>query len=569
MVAALGLVLGTAGCSTKFYERSADREAYRTLAEKTPQVPNMDPHFTIEQTNVLSLEGLPELTSKEPAMGADADAEMGARILTLEQSLAIGVKHSRRYQDSKEQLFLQALSLTLARHQYRPLFYARGQGRYAVTTSEVRSQVDALEDATSATDEATTRIVESRQLSANGVIGADWLLRTGARLSTAFTADFLRILSSGPQSVISSDLGATLIQPLWQGAGYKVTMENLIQAERDLLYQLRQFVLFRREFSVQVASSYYNVLRDRDALRNNYRGLLSSRKSAERTRAYAQEAKTTQAELGRMEQQELSTESGWINAIRNYQLALDQFKILIGLSTDARIVLDDRELQKLQIVHPDLAGDEAVKVGLATRLDLASVRDQVADAERKVVVAANGLRPKIDFVASGGLSSPKENSGFPLPDVDRYRYQAGLDLDLGLDRKGERNIYRRSLIAFEQARRQYALREDEIKLQIRESWRNLDQAKRNYEISLIGVRLSERRVEEQELLAELGRGRAQDLVDAQNDLTSSKNELTQALVGHTVSRLQFWNNMGILLIKDDGLWTEAKVKETHHENTQP
>jgi len=71
------------------------------------------------------------------------------------------------------------------------------------------------------------------------------------------------------------------------------------------------------------------------------------------------------------------------------------------------------------------------------------------------------------------------------------------------------------------------------------------------------VKLAERRVEEQNLLAELGRARAQDQVDAQNALNDSKNQLTQALVSHTIARLQFWNNLGILYIKDNGQWEEV------------
>ena len=81
-------------------------------------------------------------------------------------------------------------------------------------------------------------------------------------------------------------------------------------------------------------------------------------------------------------------------------------------------------------------------------------------------------------------------------------------------------------------------------------------ARRAYQISEIGVKLAERRVEEQELLADLGRAKALDQVDAQNSLLSSKDQLTQALVAHTVARLQFWDNMGILYIKDNGQWQE-------------
>jgi hypothetical protein len=69
-------------------------------------------------------------------------------------------------------------------------------------------------------------------------------------------------------------------------------------------------------------------------------------------------------------------------------------------------------------------------------------------------------------------------------------------------------------------------------------------------------------VEEQELLADLGRAKALDQVDAQNSLLSSKDQLTQALVAHTVARLQFWDNMGILYIKDNGQWQEPNKAGT-------
>ena len=102
----------------------------------------------------------------------------------------------------------------------------------------------------------------------------------------------------------------------------------------------------------------------------------------------------------------------------------------------------------------------------------------------------------------------------------------------------------------------------QIELQIRDSWRTLEQAKRAYEINVLGVQLAERRVEEQDLRAEFGRANALDQVDAQNALNSSKDQRTQALVAHTIARLQFWENMGILFIKDNGQWEEINNANT-------
>jgi len=513
----------------------------------------MDEHFTIKQTNTLSVANTPKATNVVEFLGKEGEGERGANVLSLEKALAIAVNHSRTYQTQKEQVFLSALSLTLARHEFVPIFSASGDATYEITSVPVSELVTDP----NGVQHPVFSNVRTETVTANSSMEASILLATGARLTANFTTDFLQFLAGDGTSTVASHLFGTITQPLWRGAGYKVTVENLTQSDRNLLYALRNFARFRKDFSVQVATAYYNVLQNRDQARNSFSNLQSSRKNADRTRALAKEGRVAQADLGRLEQQELTSESTWISAILNYKNALDNFKIQIGLTTDASVMLDDRELELLKIIHPQLNVEDAIKVALATRLDYQNAVNEVEDAQRKIAVAANALRAQIDLTSSGGISS-KPGDHFAVPDISRYSWNAGLTVNLPLDRVAEANAYRSSLISLEQSKRNMSLQEDNIKLQVRDSWRALDQAKRAFEISKVGVELAERRVEEQNLLAELGRAKAQDQVDAQNDLSSSKNQYTQALVGHTIARLQFWDNLGILYIKDAGQWEEPK-----------
>ncbi len=554
----LTLVLVLAGCTNAYYRKSADRDAYRAIQQKSPLVPNTDPHFTIEQTNVLSLEGYPVATNVLVALGPYGERERDARILRLEDALAIAVRHSRAYQSRKEQLYLEGLALMLARHQFAPIFSASGNGTFSGQTEQVvRYEID------SATGELepvlSDNLVEQQHVNADGRIGVSWLIGGVGRLTTAFSMDFLRFVTGDPRTTTSSALGATLTRPLLRNAGYKAQMEVLTQAERQMVYDLRDFVQYRREFSVQIATTYYNVLGLRDAVRNNFLNLESSRRNADRTRALAEEGRVTQSDLGRLAQQVLTSESSWINSIRSYRQALDNFKFQLGLNIDENLILDDAELRELRIRHPDINPEDSIKVALEARLNLITSKEQLEDANRKVKLAANFLLPQVDLSSSVMINSdPDKNTGLPLPQTDRYRYSAGLAVDPGLDKQAERDAYRTSLITRDRAARQVDQQEDEIKLEVRDSWRSLEQAKRNFEISELGVDIAERRVEEQNLLAELGRAKAQDQVDAQNDLANSMNDRTQALVTHTIARLQFWNNLGILYIKDNGQWEEIK-----------
>ncbi|MBI3849590.1 MAG: TolC family protein [Verrucomicrobia bacterium] len=553
----LASALLLAGCSSAHYRKSADREAYRTIAEKTTRVKNMDKHFTIEQTNTVSLGGLPMMTNVSEFLGADDHKETGAHVLSLEKALEIATKQNRAYQSRKETLYLSALNLTLARHRFTPIFSGNGSARIIGQTEQA---VDVIVDPITQEPKVllSDNLVEQRRVTANGNVNASWLIRDLGRITTSFTTDFLRFVTGDPRTLTSSQVGATFFRPLLRNAGFKQEMENLTQAERDLLYDLRDFVQYRKSFSVQVASAYYAVLGNRDAVRNSYLNLQSSRKNAERTRELAKEGRVTQSDLGRLQQHELAAERDWNNAIRSYKQTLDDFKLnQLGIPVDTRLILDDKELDALEIRDPKIAVEESISVALTARQDFKNFKDRHDDTLRRTALAANFLKPQLDLVASAGFNSKQESgTGFPVPDINRYNWSAGLNLDPGLDRKAERNGYRTALINERQAERAQEQQEDQIKLQVRDSWRTLDQAKRNYEISEIGVRLAERRVEEQNLLAELGRAKAQDQVDAQNDLISSKNQRTQALVSHTIARLQFWVNLGILYIKDQGQWEE-------------
>jgi outer membrane protein TolC len=585
------LLLG--GCSRAKYKERADAETYTIIADKSADVPNAEESFSIDQdAGAAWLEGLPTLDGADPALG-DADAETGgAVIVPLERALLIAVRNNRGYQNRKESLYLAALGLTLERHRYTPIFGGGAGADYATTASDqarasdfsralsegreviggieavtgtpaqlLRNYADLVESAgnLAGVDATTTDIVREQQVGGSTGFDVNLLLRGGGRLALGLTSNFLRFTTGDARAASSTVIDAAFSQPLWRGAGRLVNLERLTQAERDVLYAVRDYTQFRKDFVVDVCSAYYRVLQNRDIARNAWESYESFQQSVTRERAFAQEGRRTVAALGRLEQAELDNQNRWINAVRSYRESLDQFKIQLGLSTDTNLVLDSAELDALRatgLQHPEIAVGDAIAVALEARLDLWNERDRSDDAARRIQVAANALGPQVDLLVGGQLRSDGPDN-FLSFDARRTALDAGVDVDLPLDRKAERNSYRAALIAHERALREYSLAEDNVKLEVRQGWRDLEQARRNYEVAQRSVELNQRRVEEQQLLSELGRATAQDLVDAQNDLTQSQNNLTAALVSHTVARLAFWRDMGLLYIKPNGQWEEV------------
>lgn len=583
------------GCATSRSSERTDKEVYKIIGEKSTAVPGAEQDFSLgEPDTPLDLESLPKLAESDPSLGNAITEKAGIPIVSLKDAIMLAVQRNRSYQNSKENLYLQVLSLTLNRHRYTPIFSGSLETRlrgnatettesslFPATMTGISSIISELEQLTGSQnellhayadliketgdlaglDESSTQIVQERRVTGNASIGIDRLMRGGGRIAASLTTNFLRFVTGSPREASGSVLNLAFSQPLLEGAGSDVAAERLTQSERDALYALRDFTHYRKKFTVSVCASYYNVLKQRDVVRNTWTSLQNFMMNVEREKAFAQEGLRTQAELGRMVQFQLNNENEYVNAARSYQEDLDEFKILLGLSTDTPIVLDNSELDRLReqgLDHPTVDLEDAIQVALVSRLDLYNEKDRVADAERGVNVAANALKPGLDIVMGAQLDSLGENNPAKF-NANRAEWNVGLDVDPPLDKKAEHNAYRSALIDLERARRESSLAEDTIKLEVRAAWRNLEQARRNYEVALESVKLSERRVEEQKLLSELGLSTAQDQVDAQDDLIQSQNSLTSALITHTLSRLNFWRDMGILYIAKDGLWKEVAL----------
>ena len=180
----------------------------------------------------------------------------------------------------------------------------------------------------------------------------DRLYRTGARLSADFTQDFPQFPDRAVRDINNSSLAVSLVQPLLRGGGKKVTLEALTQADRNVLYSLRDFANFRREFIVSLVADYYGVLQARDNVNNAYLAYSGFRKTVIREEGLAEEGKRSTTQIGQLKQALLVSESRWLSAIRSYESRLDQFKLTLGIPVEEDIVLDDRELNALKIVPP-------------------------------------------------------------------------------------------------------------------------------------------------------------------------------------------------------------------------
>ena len=452
--------------------------------------------------------------------------------LSMADAMRLAFRANRDYQAQKENMYLAALALTFERYLFRPHPFASG------TVDVTNDQRD-----------------RERRFDGTAEVGFSQQLADGAVIVGSLGLVALKFINQQLGDTVDTALAFSLRQPLWRGAGRRVVQENLVQAERNALYQVRSFARYEQTFAVSVAASYLRVLERRQVVLNEWQNYESLREGRERAEWLAKAERLPQFQVDQARQDELRAYDRWISARQQYLSALDAMKITLGIPVESPVVLDPRELERLAAHGLDRANlkvEAAVAKALQARLDLANARGGLEDAQRKIHVAEDALKGDVDLVASVGYDSNPNRPQSARLEFHRGAYSIGLDIDLPVDRLQERNALRETQVEREQADRALSLLEDEVVLSVRDAYRSLEQSRQSYEIQRRSVELAARRVESTQLLLQAGRANQRDVLESLAALVQAQNGLTRALVDHTIASLQFQRDTGTLQVDGEG-----------------
>jgi outer membrane protein TolC len=364
---AIALLAAAAGCSRAHYRLSADNESYPIIAERIVQpaydVGSVD--LEPEPVSRLADEFDPDFPPKPPDDPAAAEwmehpgwmrgahnwerdgmtdqvepagwelalgpSDQGVVRLDQDQSVEIALLNSREYQTAQEDLYLTALRLTLSRFQFDLQWFLRNDTTYTHAGS-----------GGSANGETNT-------LSSLTNFGFTRNLAAGGQLLVDFANSLVYQYTGSGSRQFSSNLLVSLTQPLLRGAGRDIALEELTQAERDVLYAVRDFARFRKQFWADVAISrggYLDLLLLVQTIRNNRANL---KQQEETYQLYSELFKGGRASAVEFDQFFTSLQSSRLAVIQSevaLQTALDNYKLRLGLPPHQPVELDDSPLNE-------------------------------------------------------------------------------------------------------------------------------------------------------------------------------------------------------------------------------
>lgn len=448
-----------------------------------------------------------------PTAGEGAAESAAVTVLTLEDCVELAIKQNRRFLREEENLILEHISYELTRHNYGPLV------RAAITSE--------LDDDGSTLHEAEFSVTQRL------LTGGD--LRLSASSTGSRDGDL-------DVEAYSSALVLSYIQPLLKDAGRRVEREELTTAERELEYARRSLILFREEFLIGIVRQYYRILQQERAVGNQEKKVGNAKSLFVRSKAQLGRGKASPIDVYRAELTLLRAQNQLIDARDLHDISLDEFNIDLGLPAETEISLEKRELE-FKAIEVDFR--EYVRLALANRLDLKTVTEEAEDSKRRLDIARNRLRSRLDLSMSvQSLASPADR--FRDQEFDDPEWSVQLEYELPLDRKAERTDYRQQLIDYLRSVRSKERLRDEIIVGVRTVIRDLRKAEATLKIQKQNIDVAEKQLKRSRSDYDRGTINTLDVVDALDDLTDARNRYDGAIVDYTIAKLELLRLAGIL-----------------------
>ena len=524
------LALLLAGCSTASYRRTADKDAYGNVQRVEKALFGRTNAFTIDTP----------YSSRKPADFWPAELieerlRTNNRVLSLDAALDIAVNNSREYQTQKETLYRTGLTLESVRY---------AAGPTVVPYSESNVEWSRSTDGTQASS-ATV----------NNGLGFTQLFKTGGRLSADLLSSIMLYYSGHPELSFSK-ISGSLLQPLWRGFGANSdAVEAVTQAERNMVYAVRNFHQYQNSFALNVANDYFRILQQKDTIRSTYTNYLRRIDSTKRLEARADREALNNVQQAR--QAELTARVGYVNAIANYLTSLDQFKITLGLPLSEKLALKDADLvqvEKTGLVPALLDETTAYRLATKKQMLILNAIDQFVDSQRAVRIAADKLKPGLNLFADVSLQT--QNNDYTTFNANDYQAAVGLQLDLPLDRVPLANRYRTAVINFESSLRTFTRQLDDLKNNIDRGVRTLAQRRQNYETEKSALVLASVRVDYTTMSQQAGRLEVRDLNDALDAFVAAQIAVTASLLNYQQARLQLMLDIGALDSAQPQFWLQ-------------
>lgn len=388
-----------------------------------------------------------------------------------------------------------------------------------------------------------------RTRSANTTLGLTQYLPTGGSVAASTQTGFTTAeFANSPTATKDwqSSAGLTISQPLLKNSGRETMEVSITLAESTLQDALERFRSVTSDTVSAVVISYNRLYTLRQVLESRFAALSAVQNLLDEIKKRKTPGPLQAMDLANAEYASAQRRKDLVEAERNVRDQEASFRYLIGLESKTQIIPIDPPSRE----EPEENEEQAVKSALELRPDLKQMRLALKTSELQERVARHQSLPDLLVTASGGLTGTSDKIG------DSYRqvwerpgtfWSAGMQFTVPLGNTSAENDYRKSRIKTEQTQNQIKALAWKIRNDVESDMRALISARLQVQTADRSKQYAEQRLEEYRKHARGGATSVQDVLNAENDLSSARNAQLDAVEAFSNAVTKLWKDTGELL----------------------
>ena len=252
--------------------------------------------------------------------------ENGKVEITRDLSVDLALVHNREFQARVEALYNAALGLSANRFEFDLNWFGGTGSNFTGGAGD-----------------------SNRSASRSQNLGFSRNLAIGGQIATSFANSFVWNFGANQSNFGSGGIVLSLTQPLLRGAFRHVRTESLTQSERSLLYAVRDFARFRREFYRDIVGQYLGLLNEVQGVRIEKENLKNLRANLEEFELGLKQGRISPIQRDQVFQGYLSGRQSVFSAEQGLEATFDSFRFTLGLPSSVPMGLDGQALKPFEL----------------------------------------------------------------------------------------------------------------------------------------------------------------------------------------------------------------------------
>jgi outer membrane protein len=400
-------------------------------------------------------------------------------------------------------------------------------------------------DSNAAVDPTLSFFANRRTFDAN--LSTDFLLSSGATASAAFTNFWSQDDLGTPFSRYAQpQVSLSLSQPVLRGFGKEITEKDITiagYAKASSLLQWRSAAISKVADTRDV---YFALVKARENLTTRRSSLAVAKEIHAGNQARVKAGVLASVELLDSEFGVAQREQDLLVAEKNVKDASDSLSVLIQYGVGSELVPAD----SIPVEPMEVSEQEEMAIALRKRPDLQDAKVGLETEEFRTRVARNEMLPDVALTGSAGLGGLAPGYGDALDELKSGNspfWSIGVTLSFPLGNDAAKADLAAGLLLERQADTRIRSLTEGIRLDVRSALRALDTSMRQVGAAQKGVVLGEARLASFLKRGKVGLATTTDILQAESDLTSSRETLTAARAAYQGAQTLLWKATGELL----------------------